>query len=322
MPAGLVLQQGRQMSLTWFPFNAHAYTGDTSHLTCEEHGAYLLLMLAYYRSEKPLPARDRQLAAVCKLSLDAWLEAKLTLAPFFREQDGFWFHDVIEETIKTQNLKMVEANERAKTGASKRWAGHIPKSKSKKNADAMPDALPLDNRQQCPSNADLDLDKEQLSLSAHTRDEKLEPEESEDHVGSPIDPTWRPMPEWVIEATEIGYSAEEVENQRLVFIASKQETGSFSANWDSSWVVWWDRYRSYKQKQASKAAKPRAAPRIEMDTVFVPTEKNFEKACEMFAKGMRWPRGHGGEPGDVACRCPPEIMIKYGIDPKTGIKHS
>ena len=71
------------MSLPWFAFDADAFTGDTAHLTTEETGAYLLLMLAYYRSEKPLPARDRALAAICKLPIDQWLEAKITLAEFF-----------------------------------------------------------------------------------------------------------------------------------------------------------------------------------------------------------------------------------------------
>ena len=107
------------MSLRWFAFDADAYTGDTAHLTCEEHGAYLLLILAYYRSEKPLPATDRALSSITKLPMDRWLECKPTLTAFFTEEGGTWRHDQIERELdrrpdseRTISRKRLEAAER------------------------------------------------------------------------------------------------------------------------------------------------------------------------------------------------------------------
>lgn len=322
------------MSLTWFPFNADAYTGDTGHLTCEEHGAYLLLMLAYYRSEKPLPARDRSLAATCKLSLDAWMEAKESIAAFFREVDGFWHHDVIDETIRTQNKKIDDANERAKSGAAKRWAGHTPKPKpppknASGNAQALPDASPPALPEQSLPITDLDLDLEKNSLSlARERASELVPEEGSQEppepassVGHPIAPDWKPMDDWIRETAEDSPDVgKEIAQQIAIFIAHHQERATFSANWDASWIKWWSRYLDWKAKQP----KPRVLARVVVDTgpdAFVPTTKQWEKAVEMLAKGMRWPKaGYGGEPGMLGCVCPPEIIRKFGLDPATGMK--
>lgn len=123
------------MSLPWFAFDADAFTGDTAHLTTEETGAYLLLMLAYYRSEKPLPARDRALAAICKLPIDQWLEAKITLAEFFIEQDGVWRHERIEFELAERVRKHQAVVQRGKDGATKRW-GNKP-AKPSRNAMAI-----------------------------------------------------------------------------------------------------------------------------------------------------------------------------------------
>ena len=150
------------MSLPWFAFDADAFTGDTAHLTTEETGAYLLLMLAYYRSEKPLPARDRALAAICKLPIDQWLEAKIALAEFFIEQDGVWRHERIEYELAERIRKHQAVVQRGKDGATKRW-GNKP-AKPSRNARAIAELSP----NQCLANGS-NVATERLKPSSYSQ---------------------------------------------------------------------------------------------------------------------------------------------------------
>jgi len=94
----------------WMPLNVGDYLADTGHLTTTQHGAYLLLLMHYWR-KRELPDDDKQLAAIAKLPLRIWLDMKETLQAFFH--DG-WRHKRVEAEIQ----KRVEvSNKRAAAGA-------------------------------------------------------------------------------------------------------------------------------------------------------------------------------------------------------------
>lgn len=71
------------------------YLGDTGHLSTVHHGAYLLLMMHYWR-QGYLPEDDKQLAIITKLSLRAWMDCRATLQAFF--YDG-WKHKRIDAEL-------------------------------------------------------------------------------------------------------------------------------------------------------------------------------------------------------------------------------
>jgi uncharacterized protein YdaU (DUF1376 family) len=77
------------------PLYVGDYLGDTGHLTTAQHGAYLLLMMHYWRKGE-LPDDDRQLSKITKLPLRTWCEYRPTLQDFFYEG---WKHKRIDAEL-------------------------------------------------------------------------------------------------------------------------------------------------------------------------------------------------------------------------------
>lgn len=91
------------------------------HLTRDQHGAYLLLLMAYWMRGGPLPENDNELAAIVRASKSEWARLKIVLAPFFEVADEKWVQKRAEEEL-TRARGIVEAKSRAgKGGAAKRW---------------------------------------------------------------------------------------------------------------------------------------------------------------------------------------------------------
>jgi uncharacterized protein YdaU (DUF1376 family) len=84
------------MNRPWMPLYVGDYLGDTGHLTTAQHGAYLLLMMHYWRKGE-LPDDDRQLSKITKLPLRIWCDYRATLQDFFH--DG-WKHKRIDVELE------------------------------------------------------------------------------------------------------------------------------------------------------------------------------------------------------------------------------
>src|SRR2546421_11547938 len=68
------------------------YLADTGRLTTEGHGAYLLMLMDYWRTRRPLPDDDEQLGAITKLGAERFRKLRPILMHFFCIQDGCWLH--------------------------------------------------------------------------------------------------------------------------------------------------------------------------------------------------------------------------------------
>jgi uncharacterized protein YdaU (DUF1376 family) len=84
------------MNRPWMPLYVGDYLGDTGHLTTTQHGAYLLLMMHYWRKGE-LPDDDRQLSKIAKLPLKTWCEYRPTLQDFFH---AGWKHKRIDAELE------------------------------------------------------------------------------------------------------------------------------------------------------------------------------------------------------------------------------
>ena len=68
----------REKADIWMPLYIGDYLADTTRLTTEQHGAYLLLIMDYWRSGK-LPDNDAVLMQITRLQPNAWSNARAML---------------------------------------------------------------------------------------------------------------------------------------------------------------------------------------------------------------------------------------------------
>lgn len=106
---------------TWMPLLVDKYLGDTTHLTTEQHGAYLLLLMTMWKRDGSLSNSDAQLCAVTRLSPPKWKAMKPVLMEFF-ETDG----ESLTQKRLTAELDRAKRTNGAKSvaglkGAAKRW---------------------------------------------------------------------------------------------------------------------------------------------------------------------------------------------------------
>lgn len=123
----------------YLPIWTDAYLADTRHLTTEEHGAYLLLMMeAWRRPTCSLPDDDRLLARLAGVSADKWDEIKPVVMAFWK-QDGrskTW----TQKRLISERQKSEVRSQKASDSAAKRWKknknGHATakRRQSSKNA--------------------------------------------------------------------------------------------------------------------------------------------------------------------------------------------
>ena len=138
------------MSLAWMPFYPADYLADTGHLTTQEHGAYFLLILHYW-CNSGLPADERKLARIARMTAPEWDTARDTIADFF---DADWQHFRIDAELAT-------ARERHEARAIAGSKGGLARSK------------------QCSSNAQAGLNQPQPQpLSSEAIASGVEPPEA------------------------------------------------------------------------------------------------------------------------------------------------
>lgn len=103
----------------YLPLFGSDYLADTQHLSTEEHGAYLLLMIAAWRQEDcGLPSDDKKLARIVGLSVRKWTQIKDTILEFWTvENDRIYQPRLLKEW--TYACKKSEGN---RENARKRWS--------------------------------------------------------------------------------------------------------------------------------------------------------------------------------------------------------
>ena len=145
----------------WMPLFIGDYLADTTRLTTEQHGAYFLLIMDYWRNGAP-PDDDAILGNITKLQSKDWKRVKPCVMAFFALKDGKWHHARIDRELSSAADNKRKHVEKAQKAAEKRWsqasvehqesdatsnATSIPPSSASSNASSNSQAM----LESCPS---------------------------------------------------------------------------------------------------------------------------------------------------------------------------
>ena len=106
----------------WMPVYIGDYLGDTTRLSTEQHGAYLLLLFDYWRNGAP-PLDDAVLCQITKLKMAQWQRHKPALLAMFQVEEGRLVHPRVDaERVKASSHQERRSNKASKA-ARARWDG-------------------------------------------------------------------------------------------------------------------------------------------------------------------------------------------------------
>jgi len=105
----------------WMPLYIGDYLSDTGHLTPEQHGAYLLLLMAAWTRGGVLPDDDRILARLASCSTWDWKRLRPSIQTFFETDGKLWRNSRLSRQLLDAQTRRKRAEDRAKVAAEKRW---------------------------------------------------------------------------------------------------------------------------------------------------------------------------------------------------------
>ncbi|CAN7342173.1 YdaU family protein [Acidovorax sp. LjRoot74] len=160
----------------WMPLWIGAYLADTQRLTRDQHGGYLLLLMAYWREGGPLADDDEELAAIVKATPKEWAQLRPRMAKFFTVADGVWTQKRMQQELAGAKERSEKSSSKAQKAAQARWgqaaknAPSIPPGNAPGNAPSIPQAVHED----CPTPSPSSLRSETPSIEGVARTREAE----------------------------------------------------------------------------------------------------------------------------------------------------
>ena len=194
-----------------------AYLADTTHLTCEEHGAYLLLLGAMWRRDGSVPNDDKDIARILGVTLAKWRKIKLRLDPFL----------VIEpETISQENLRKIWKKTQEKIAKNSLNGARGGRASSSNNKD-------LDQ-----ANASNSLKPNQSIPEPEPRKERDTNVSPKKKKGCRIPDNFEPDITWAVKQGLTVYTAGIEAAQFRDFWKAKAGANAVKLNWNATWRNW------------------------------------------------------------------------------------
>lgn len=108
-------------ALPYMPLFVADYLADTRHLTPAQHGAYLLLIMNYWQTAKPLPNDDVKLARITGMSKRDWARNRAIILEFFSEQENLLVHSRIAQELSRVEAKSLKSKKAAQASVERRF---------------------------------------------------------------------------------------------------------------------------------------------------------------------------------------------------------
>jgi uncharacterized protein YdaU (DUF1376 family) len=105
----------------WMPLYVSEYLGDTMHLTVEQHGAYLLLLMAAWKNDGKLPSDPGALQQISHMSAAQWMRNEHTLQAFFFVTEDFWLHNRVRIELDKAKEHVARKSRAGQASAAARW---------------------------------------------------------------------------------------------------------------------------------------------------------------------------------------------------------
>lgn len=312
----------------WMPLHIGVYLADTTHLTRDQHGAYLLLIMAYWRKGAALPDDDGQLAAMAKASPAEWRKMKGVIGGLFIIENGRWMQKRCEEELEKARTLMAAKSKSGKEGARRRWHsdgkpngeqdGKVIAEAS--GSDRQTDAPSTKNQEHLPSEesslrSDLAGEVPSPSKPSKSRKKQKEPENIEF-------PDWWPKPQWEAFA-EMRRSRRATLTPGAIQIAIRDMTKWRDEGQDPSAIIEQSTLKGYRGlfpvKRDGSVSPPAAVASggVSDPRARRPGESDDHHKVRLFHDHRLWPDSWGARPDDPdACSMSKAILIEFGYLPR------
>lgn len=217
----------------WMPIYIGDYLADTAMLSTEQHGAYLLMLMAYWKNG-PLPDDDEILANITRLPIDRWKKTRGLLLGFFSVIDGFLINRRADEEKEKADAFLAKQRSNGAKG------GRPPKPKNPNETQNKPMGSVWLNPNETPSpSPSLNISSNEDMSSAGADDE---PGDDGDEDQNPKTP---PCP---VSKIVTLYHQTLPELARCAMLTPKREK-QIRARWRSGEkfqsLEWWEKFFNY-----------------------------------------------------------------------------
>jgi uncharacterized protein YdaU (DUF1376 family) len=230
------------------PLFADAYLADTMHLTTEEHGAYLLMLMAAWRYDDcSLPNDDKKLARIVGLSTRRWTQIRETILDFWTlDQGRIW-----NARLRKERGYVLQKSESNRENARKRWEAQTTENKRSASSDRIcernaPPPPPIEEE---PNGSPSERD-------AHAR---AEPRKMGSR-GSRLPDGWRPDLTERSRAIVERWPEGMLDHEIAKFRDHAADKGRTSKDWQAAFRKWVDNADQWRNRDADRGSPGRVNP--------------------------------------------------------------
>lgn len=247
------------------------FIGDTLHLSTEQVGAYLLLLMAMWNAGGSLPNEESKLARVARMSVKKWRAVAPDLMGYFDvEGDAVRHHRLTKELQKSES----KSQSRAAAGAK----GYAAKALKNKEA---------------PQANDSPLPKHSPDTRSHIAASQQRAPDLVDRLAEAAGIKGNLTPSLAFAGEIIGLIQAGYDLEIDILPAIKARPNSKAR----SWAYFVPQIREAAERRKSAASTP------------APERKQVDWSARMgaFADGI-WPHAWGPKPGEPGCAVPTELL--------------